>query len=190
MCSEAAASSSLALRARACAFRLSPHQACRPRGGLRGRLLCSEMGGKGVQRGTGAERAPRGGCGQQEAERARGPGLPSPPEAESALSLSEGAVPAPGASAPASVLCSPRPPPPHSGSSLQLCSCLAVGVGVGAGFLCLFFFNWVKSQIATVPGCQASPGPWFPEGSLPSSLGAPSSLRVCRDLSESVHGKG
>lgn len=52
------------------------------------------------------------------------------------------------------------------------------------------FLNWVKSQIATVPGCQASPGPWFPEGSLPSSLGAPSSLRVCRDLSEKVHGEG
>lgn len=52
------------------------------------------------------------------------------------------------------------------------------------------FLNWVKSQIATVPGCQAGPGPWFPEGSLPSSLGAPSSLRVCRDLSENVHGEG
>lgn len=99
-------------------------------------------------------------------------------------------MPAPGASAPASVLCSsPAPTTPLwlFTAALLLLSCW--GGGSGAVFLCLFFFNWVKSQIATVPGCQASPGPWSPEGSLPSSLGAPSSLRVCRDLSESVHGK-
>ena len=48
----------------------------------------------------------------------------------------------------------------------------------------------MKSQIATVPGCQASPGPWFPEGSLPLLSWGTIRLRVCRDLSEKVHGEG
>ena len=63
---EVATFSYIALRAFACALRLSPHTASRPRGAPGGRPLCSETGGKGVpERRRSRESAhAEGGCGQ------------------------------------------------------------------------------------------------------------------------------
>ena len=154
-CFEVATFSSLALRAFACAFRLSPHTASRPWGASGAGCSAQRRVGRGSREAQEQREHPKGGCGQQEAECARGPRHSSAPEAESALSHSGGRACA-GRHAPARAAVQPRAPPPHSGSSLQLCSCLAAGVGVGAVF-CVYFFKLGEEPNSYCPRVPGKP---------------------------------
>lgn len=106
---EVATFSSIALRAFACALRLSPHVASRPQhwGGVGGEggswLLCSEMGGKGAWTGTRSrDRTQKVAAGGQEVQRIRGSECPSAPKKEGALNHSEEAIHALSGNIPAS----------------------------------------------------------------------------------------
>ena len=143
--------SSIALRAFACALRLSPHTASRPRGAPGGWLLCSATGGKGVPerlRSRGSAHA-EGGCGQAGGggrAQALGGGRACaqwPRCCEKHTTAVFTLFTAPGPAAP---LC----------SSLQLCSCLAGGVGVGAVF-CVYFFKLGEEPNSYCPRVPGKP---------------------------------
>lgn len=182
---EVATFSSIALRAFACALRLSPHVASRPQRGL-------QEAGCSAQRRVG--RVPREARGAERGSRrwlqvgrrlstSRAVSIPQPRRRRVLQPLGGGHLCTSG-NTPASAfprwqaqyyslhtVYSPGHQPPHTGSSPQLCSGLAGGVGV-------CFFKLGEEPNSYCPWVPGKPVPWFPGRNLPSSLVAPSSLRV------------